>query len=436
MLQKIIFLLFAVVVGLPLNTTGQNRNIVWVHGLNTGLTDWQNFRNQFQGSHQFNSSTTKSYTTDQGLATFAASIRSQAEGAFGSMSVRPIAVGHSMGGAALRQLDFVNNANLNVGGIIAVGAPLDGAGVATAINSGAATAEIHNGVNQVGRGPLAEIMLVPSALGVRVTDIVDAWRAAAFVTTRRMRNDPFAFTPDTYGPASVNDLQINGGITTDMNHLPTARPKISIFGNLSSPVQWKMTTASVRFSDQVPQILKNIDFANAASIAEDIYNVAYIVHTGIAVTYVAGGGFLNPFAWVVAAYHFWKANEWQAGRDWFRDSERIWNVIIGANLPSVQTQCFSYNAFVCSYSNNANFTNPNCWQPVTTCIWTVLTGKSDGFIPAGSQAGFNSPSWDGAARVEAFDVSHFQEIDVTNGTMQTTLNNIFDTQGTYFFTFR
>ena len=73
MLQKIIFLLFAVVVGLPLNTNGQ-RNIVWVHGLNTDADDWRDFRDQFQGSHQFNSSITRKYTSDEGLVTFAANI--------------------------------------------------------------------------------------------------------------------------------------------------------------------------------------------------------------------------------------------------------------------------------------------------------------------------------------------------------------------------
>ena len=427
MLQKIIFLLFAVVVGLPLNTKGQ-RNIVWVHGLNTSLQDWTNFSNQFtglSGSHQFNQSTPLTYTSSDGLQVFANQITSKNPAGIFNSSTRPIAVGHSMGGAALRRLDFTTN----VGGIIAVGAPLDGAGVATAVNSGEGTAQIHNGVNQVSRGPISELAILPSVLGIRVSSVIEALIAHGVFT-----NDPLAFNPSTFGEASVNDLQINGGITADMNNTPTARPKISIFGNLSSPVQWKMATAAVNFSNQAPAFLKGVDLSDAASRAEDIYNVIYIVHTSLAVSFTVGG-FFNPIAWFAAAYEFWKANEWQAGRDWFRDSERIWNVIIGANLPSVQTQCFSYNAFVCSYSNNANFMNPSCWQPVTTCIWTVLTGKSDGFIPAGSQAGFNSPSWDGAARVEAFDVSHFQEFDVNNAVMQQRFAEVWNgNHGPYFLT--
>ena len=217
-----------------------------------------------------------------------------------------------------------------------------------------------------------------------------------------------------------------------MNHLPTARPKISIFGNLSSPVQWKMATAAVNFSDQAPAFLKGIDLSDAASRAEDIYNVVYIIHTVNAVSFTVGG-FFNPWIWFAAAYEFWKANEWKAGRDWFRDSERIWNVIIGANLPAAQSQCFTYNGFVCSYSNNANFMNPSCWQSVTTCTSVVLTGQSDGFIPAGSQAGLNSPSWVGAVRIEAFDVSHFQEIDVSNAKMQALFAEVWNgNHGDYF----
>ena len=77
--------------------------------------------------------------------------------------------------------------------------------------------------------------------------------------------------------------------------------------------------------------------------------------------------------------------------------------------------------------------NPNCWQPVTSCFSTVLTGQSDGFIAAGSQVGFNSPSWAGAARVEAFDVNHFQEFDTNSSKMQEVFGDIWNgINGGYF----
>ena len=429
MLQKIIFLLLAMVIGLPLTSTAQDRNIVWVHGLNTNSNDWQNFRNQFSGSHRLNqtfASVPQTYNTSNGLQTFANAIDSQNQNAFGTATPRrSIVIGHSMGGAAARRLDFT----MDVGGIITVGSPLNGAGIATAVNNGTATAEITNGVNQVSRGPISLFLPLVSILGIKVSDVINA-----LVANGVLANNPLAFTPASIGQLSVNDLQLGGGIVADMNATPTPRPKISVFGNLSSPVHWKMATSAVSFSGTAPAILNGVNLAQAADQAEDVYHITYVVHTTLAVGFSVGG-FFQPWLWFAAAYEFWVANEWVVGRDWLRDSERIWNVIIGANLPAVQSQCFTYNGFVCSYSNNANFMNPNCWQPVTTCSSIVLTGQSDGFIPAGSQTGLNSTSWAGAKPVEAFDVNHFQELDVTNSKMQQIFAAIWNGEhGSYFTT--
>jgi pimeloyl-ACP methyl ester carboxylesterase len=428
MVQKILFLLFVTVIGLPLTTTGQDRNVVWVHGFNGTSADWANFSNQFSSTRRINPNFTPvTYNSSNGLGTFRNGINSVNAGRLGTAPTqRSIIVGHSMGGAAARRLDFTTD----VGGIVTVGAPLDGAGIATAVNNGAATAEIENGVNQVARGPISTLSLIVSVLGIRVTDVIEALIANGIIAS-----NPLAFTPAAFGPASVNDLQLGGGgITTDMNNPPTARPKISVFGNLSSPVHWKMAADALRFSGQSILGQTNVDIPTAASNAEDIYYTFFVVHTGVAVAATVGG-FFQPWLWWIAAIEYWKANEWHAGYDWLRDSERIWNVVIAANLPSVQSQCFSYTQFVCSYSNNANFTNPSCWQPVTRCVSTVLTGQSDGFIAAGSQAGFNSPSWAGAALVEAFDVSHFQELDVNNAEMQRRFAQIWNgDHGGYFLT--
>ena len=39
---------------------------------------------------------------------------------------------------------------------------------------------------------------------------------------------------------------------------------------------------------------------------------------------------------------------------------------------AAQSQCYTYTQFVCSYSNNANFTNPSCWQSVTSCFTSQI----------------------------------------------------------------
>jgi pimeloyl-ACP methyl ester carboxylesterase len=207
MLQKIIFLLLAIVVGLPLTATGQDRNVVWVHGFNASSNDWLNFRNQFNGSHRITGFAPLNYSSRTGLQTFANEIGGRNSAAFVAAS-RPIIIGHSMGGAAARRLDFTQD----VGGIITVGSPLDGAGVATAVNNGAGTAEITNGVNQVGRGPIATFSPLPAVLGLKASDIIEGFRVIGSVVTGKSISDPLAFTADAYGQASVDDLQI-GGLT-------------------------------------------------------------------------------------------------------------------------------------------------------------------------------------------------------------------------------
>ena len=130
--------------------------------------------------------------------------------------------------------------------------------------------------------------------------------------------------------------------------------------------------------------------------------------------------FLNPSAYL----NLWRSYEWLAGHFWIEDSERQWNVLIGSNIPA-PVQCNTYTGFVCSYSNNANFTNPNCWQTVTSCYGPQMLGKSDGFIPCSSQIGLGSNSWAGVPTVEAFNVNHSNEHDKDNETMQSKFTAIF-----------
>ena len=100
---------------------------------------------------------------------------------------------------------------------------------------------------------------------------------------------------------------------------------------------------------------------------------------------------------------------------------------------AAQSQCYTYTQFVCSYSNNANFTNPSCWQTVTSCFTSQINTPSDGFIPVASQKGEGSNSWAGVPTVEAVGVNHSEEHNVNNAKMQTTFDEIFaGTYGVYF----
>jgi pimeloyl-ACP methyl ester carboxylesterase len=413
MLQKIFFLAFWVTLCLPTTTNGQDRNVIWLHGLNGQSSDWTGFQSQFtgpSGTFKMVSIPPSTYNSSNGIQTYAAGIFNVNAGNFNN---NLITIAHSMGGVAARRVDLLGAANL--GGLITVGAPLDGAGIATSIANGSAAVAVEQGITQASKGPLAEFIPIPFVNNVVITEVIDKLRS----------NPKFNLGPNVFGQTSVNDLRLGGGISTDMNSNPTNLPKISIFGNEESPVHWNIATkaADIRvFGNQV-------DLAVAADIAEDVYYTMYVVDIAAGCGAIALG-FWNPWGWVAAGIKFWQADQWKQGYDWLCDSERIWNVLIGSNI--VAGQCITYQAYICYYPSNSS----SCWQTRTNCFTSQLTGKSDGFIAANSQTGFSSTSWAGVPQVEALGVNHFEEIDVNNGVMQTKFAQIFDDSRTYFFTNR
>jgi hypothetical protein len=412
MLKKIFFWAFLVTLCLPLATNGQDRNVIWLHGLNTSGSDWQGFQNQFtgpSGTFQMASITPSTYASSAGIQQYVNGIVAVNAGNFIN---RPITIAHSMGGVAARRVDLRGLANL--GGLITVGAPLDGAGIASSINVGLAQAAVEDGITQVGKGPVAHFIPIPLVNDMLITEAID-----------KLRSGPLNLNANTFGQTAITDLQIGGGVAIDMNANPTNLPKVSIFGNEESPVHWNLatTTADIRiFGHQV-------DLAVTADFAEDVYYAMFIVDIVVGSTLIAVG-FWNPFAWFAAAIAFWQADQWKQGYDWLCDSERIWNVLIGSSVAA--SQCITYQAYICYYPS----TSSSCWQTRTNCFTSQLNGKSDGFIAATSQTGFNSTSWVGVPQVEALGVNHFEEIDVNNGIMQSKFAQIFDTPGTYFTTGR
>ena len=416
MLRKIFFLAFWVTLCLPLATNGQDRNVIWLHGLNSSGSDWQGFQSQFtgpSGTFRMASITPSTYTSSAGIQQYVNGIVAVNLNNANNFANRPITIAHSMGGVAARRADLQGVANL--GGLITVGAPLDGAGIASTINVGIAQAAVEDGITQASKGPLAQLIPLPFVNSILITEMIDKLRSSGTLN----------LNAGAIGQTSVNDLQLAGGITADMNANPTNLPKVSIFGNEESPVHWNIatTTADLRlFGNQV-------DLAVAADIAEDIYYTMFIVDIVAGCVSIAIGWW-NPWGWVGAAIFFWQADQWKQGYDWLCDSERMWNVLIGSSVAT--GQCITYQAYICYYPS----TSSSCWQTRTNCFTSQLTGKSDGFIAATSQTGFNSASWVGVPQVEALGVNHFEEIDVNNAVMQSKFAQIFDDPLTYFSTGR
>lgn len=412
MLRKIIFLLLGLTLGLSLQTRAQDRNALWIHGYNGDESTWRDFSFKTSGLNAFislppgytgyklSSYRPWTYDTESGANSFISQIIDRNPGVFQN---NMITVAHSFGGVAARHMDRTD-ATHKLGGIITVGSPLNGAGIASSINSRAFTLFCEDAVLQLSRGLKSTLSIVGApyiVLGVGAAEIIAD--ILAIVKTSPTQ--------------STQEMAIGSNfITDDINASPTSTPKVSIYGNEVSPVHWNFLKSTT-----------GINFPTIMTVWDDASLAAFVIYGTIGMIELFVN-FLNPSAYL----NLWRSYEWLAGHFWIEDSERMWNVLIGSNIPA-PVQCNTYTGFVCSYSNNANFMNPSCWQTVTSCYGPQMLGKSDGFIPCSSQIGLGSNSWAGVPTIEAFNVNHSNEHDVNNAEMQSKFAAIFNgTYGDYF----
>lgn len=418
MLRKIIFLLLGLTLGLSLQTRAQaqaqDKDALWIHGYNGDVTTWRDFSLNISGynalitgykGYHLKPLMPETYDTESGVNSFISQIIYRNPGVFQN---NMITVAHSFGGVAARHMDRTD-ATHKLGGIITVGSPLNGAGIASSINDGSVAAFGKNALHSLEVGPLSQFLPMNIASGL--LGIINFF-GDNIITKKGAPNQ------STWEMALGSNF-----ITADMNASPTPTPKVSIYGNEVSPVHWNFIASTTGRNNVVA----------IAQGAEDDYYTLFVVNT-VAGTVHGILGFWNPAFWEDAILEFWRAIMWRIGYDWLHDSERMWNVLIGSNIPA-PVQCNTYTGFVCSYSNNANFMNPSCWQTVTSCYGPQMLGKSDGFIPCSSQMGLGSNSWAGVPKVEAFNVNHSNEHDKDNVKMQEKFDEVFaGIYGDYFIT--
>jgi pimeloyl-ACP methyl ester carboxylesterase len=394
---------------LPLNIFAQpgitfDRDVVFINGLNE-LGGWDLFSNSLSFSRKL-SQGLPNHNSQGGIGGAASQISSFR---FGAQS---LTIGHSFGGVIARRIN--STGQQVIGGIISVGAPLDGAPVANALVDGRATSAISYSAFQMGRGPLATL----GFLSPIITLAGQTYGALFLPGKIEDQLDVNKFG----GLTTVNDLKVGGGIEQDKNANPTNTPKISIWGNEESPTHWNLATS--QSSDNVVAIAQNLSIK---------YEIAFWNHLTIAYM-----NFWSPYGW----WSYWAAGEWYAGKVWIDyESEGIWNNLIGSDM--VVQQCYQYPHLICQYPDTWYCQNhPGAWNCQLTCESIMLTscvqvhnnGLSDAFIPGVSQRGDGSRSWrkgDGGliTSFEAFGVNHEEEIESTNEEMQSVFRRIFTLQG-------
>ena len=305
-----------------------------------------------------------------------------------SSGSKTVAIGHSMGGVAFREIVTRRSPGF-VGGVVTVGSPLNGAAIANRLANGDVSGFIRHGVDELRKGPLREL------LGLKY--IIVRAGARAFTSSRLQEvlfeesgidNILFPIANNT----SVRDLQVGSPYMQQATRLQVNVPNISLFGNENSPVHYRLASSFFLESDEVlPKALRD---------ARGVYNTFYIKNVAL---------YLSPI-------NVWKASGWKAGRDFLDKSEKEWNSLIGATRTESITSC--YNTFTCAYDwyypncTNGNYQSAcdNCWRNVCEPVTRVYNEVSDGLLNASTQKGESSlailSNWNADKSFEVIGANH------------------------------
>ncbi|NID13422.1 hypothetical protein [Fibrivirga algicola] len=379
----------------------QSRGAVWVHGLGSDQTEWAQWDALFTAERQLNTLSRNDFTSQQGVVTMANQVRSS----YASNS-QSIYFGHSLGGVVGRHIDTDPNSQNTFGAIITAGSAHDGARIANSGGNGELVNAVADGVQTLAAGPGSDptLNLVTGGLfaiaGISVS-----------VAANLLKGPAQGYLTNNLLNQSALDLSEGSGyLNGSPRNTQTTTAKLLIYGNEESPVHWRIASEQA-YSDE-----RMVGWAQQAS---DVYEVA--MWTNYAAAAVAGA-FTFGLGAIPLVY---VAIQWNKGMNWIRyDSERIWNYLIGAGIPSsftVYYQDVDWNG-VTQCINDLGYNDPRveqsadayygCQQQHTyTASYTYYAytnGQSDAFVKAPSQSGFNSAWANNAVRVEAVGVNHLQ----------------------------
>jgi pimeloyl-ACP methyl ester carboxylesterase len=396
------------------------RPVNWVHGLNAAPRFWANEQALFNAERRINGGSNEWYNTDNGVVDLATNVLNDPNTITGGTA---LAIGHSMGGLAVREQIRQNPANYQ--GVILCGAPLRGAKIMNSFQSGAVEQAINNGGWQVLRGPLSSYGITTYMIGaVVVNGIVPA--------LKEIFNWNYVNHNQTYGAQTVNDLAENSGYMQGINTVTSPTPRVYIWGNENSPVHWRLLSSTKKYNhneawgngeDQgMPTTISNVS---------DIYLASFITNSALAITYALA---LAPGP---AIYFGWMAFEWKAGWDYLRkNSESDWASLIGAENGYVYNVS-TYVTNTCSneyyYGTCGQFQDPtirqacqnNCFQTVSYNYGFAVQAGSDGQVSGASQRA-DATQWQVPAgdQYEAVGVNHIEMRGHTN--MTTQFRRVFD----------
>ncbi len=303
------------------------KSVHLVHGLAGSTASWSALNTRINTLCPSVPTTNGTYTSNEGIAAFSTSLATAltASGA----SNEDIAIGHSMGGLALRSLDAAG-ANL-YGGYITVASPHGGARLANSIIDGSMENYINSGCKEVVDGPVQSVTtslilgvpfpILQSTSGVvkLLTYLVCDNLFSIALAAEGWMGSPFTGTAGL----STIDLAVGGAAAALP---PSSLPSITITGQINAdsgphiPVHWA-TLSDVSDKD----------------IAADVRDVSNRLKSSRNIVVGIAGAlpvyWLVPSTWVNKIFKtrlYDLADELDDGIDWLDRSEDGWVSMIGA----------------------------------------------------------------------------------------------------------
>ena len=393
---------------LSLSTFGQDRPVTWVGGLGDDGEFWQGSAQEFATSRRTAPSNID-YVTGLGVNVMADQIPARGANAIG--------IGQSMGGVALRDIDE-RDARNRIGGIITLGSPMNGGRVLNADRRGEVNAYIDHGIREISKGPhrslLTQVVVVYyNGLSRGLTG-----RGAIEILRELVLRVSGAF-----GGISKAELEENSQYMRGARLFRPNVPRISISGNESSPVHFRLAQTALETSLLESSRIERVGINVLSTIldkAEGVYNVQYIRN-------------LVP----PTPLRLWRAAGWKAGRDYWRnESEKGWNSVIGAVRTESSQSCYEVEVCGDDYSCYDNIETYEdylacqelCYEQRCRTITTTFNQPSDGLFHQSTQRGERTrgveSNWNPNAVYDVLQVNHAEYDDHENARER--FNRIFD----------
>ena len=353
-------------------STHAQKKVYWIHGFNDNETFWERYRTTITPD---NKGEQINWYGSLPLQENAEKVNYTICGEGVSPS---ILIGHSAGGLVSRSVQKLNG---NVKGIITVGTPNKGAGVADALNNNSlnnvaeeaidkAEKSLQKGILAVScslpfvSGPI--VSLLANTLGVTLIGATDCFadlgRSLANETIEDMK-DHFLSLSATY------DMVPSSSYLKTLNSSKCSVPIINIYGNENEKRLVRLASSFVNKDKAID--LSNINDKTYDSEYNRLYNTFVGLFIGFEALHYTGGtltavlGIFNPYYFAASALNFTAAASWTSTRRFVEyDVHNDWSQIIGA-----------------IHYDKKTYTTGILWWKKKHTKYVPVYEKHDGFIP-------------------------------------------------------